>query len=148
MALFDTPRLGHYNLGNGIRKDVNMNKDDMGQGNPSSESRPPSAAVTRFGSSLDFSGELKGHESVVVEGRFKGSITLPSGTLTILRGGKAQAEIKVKELVLGGDLEGNVTAGDRVQLAETAQMTGDITAARVSIVSGARFKGKIKITKS
>ena len=125
-----------------------MNKDETGPADPSSESRPTSGVGTRIGSSLEINGEVKGHESVVVEGRIKGSVTLPSGTLTIVRGAKAQAEIKVKELVVRGDLEGNVTAGDRVQLTETAQMTGDITAARVSITSGARFKGKIKITKS
>jgi cytoskeletal protein CcmA (bactofilin family) len=125
-----------------------MSNDDPIPANPSPEQRPGSSPGTRIGASLEFNGELTGHESVVVEGRVKGTVTLPSGTLTVARGGKVEAEIKVKEFVLNGDLEGNVTAGDRVSLAETARMTGDITAARVSITSGARFKGKIKITKT
>jgi cytoskeletal protein CcmA (bactofilin family) len=125
-----------------------MSKDELATAKPAFEPRPHSQAGTRFGASLELKGELTGHESVVVEGRLKGTVTLPSGTLTIVRGARVEADIKVKELVLSGDFEGNVTAGDRVQLTETAQMSGDITAARVSIASGARFKGKIKITKT
>ncbi len=147
--LFDTPARGHYNLGNGRRKDETMSKDAAVPTNPAYEPKPHhSASGTRFGASLEFNGDLTGHESVLVEGKIKGTVTLPSGTLTISRGGRVDAEVKVKELILNGDFEGNVTAGDRVQLAETARMTGDISAARVSIAAGARFKGKIKITKA
>jgi len=125
-----------------------MSKDAAVPANPAYEPKPHSASGTRFGASLEFKGDLTGHESVLVEGKLKGTVTLPSGTLTVSRGARIDAEVKVKELILNGDFEGNVTAGDRVQLAETARMTGDISAARVSIAAGARFKGKIKITKA
>ncbi len=124
-----------------------MSKDESPQINQSPEQRPGIQAGTRFGASLEFNGDITGHESVVVEGRIKGTIILPSGILTISRGAKVEAEIKVKELVLSGDFEGNVTAGDRVQLSETARMAGNITSARISISNGARFKGKITIAK-
>ena len=125
-----------------------MTKDEMLPANPSPELRTYAQPGTRIGASLEFNGDLTGHESVAVEGRLKGTVTIPSGTLTIARGAKVEAEIKVKELILHGNLDGNVTAGDFVQLSETAQLNGDITAARISIVSGARFKGRIKITKT
>jgi len=45
--------------------------------------------------------------------------------------------------VVGGDLKGNITADDKVEVAATGTMKGDIRAPRVVLADGARFKGSI-----
>jgi cytoskeletal protein CcmA (bactofilin family) len=122
-----------------------MAKDDSPAQTPPSDQSPSHPVGTRFGSSLEFKGELTGHEHVLIEGRFEGQITIPSGTLTIAKGAKVKAEMKVRELILDGECTGNINAGERVQISETGQMEGDITSSRVSISNGARFKGSIKV---
>jgi cytoskeletal protein CcmA (bactofilin family) len=110
--------------------------------------RPPHPASTRFGSTLEFKGDLEGHEDIVLEGRFKGKITLPSGVLTVARSAKVEADVAVRSLVLNGELSGTVRAAERVLVSETGRMTGDVTTPRISVSNGAQFKGSIKIEKA
>ena len=107
----------------------------------------PQLSVTRLGSTSIFNGTLEGHEDTVIEGRYQGKILLPSGHLTIARGAKVEAEIKVRTLTVLGELTGTAIAAERVVLSETARMNGDIRTAKVSIANGAQFKGGIKIEK-
>ncbi len=107
--------------------------------------RSPSAGVTRVGSTVVINGEIEAHEDVVVEGRIKGKITLPSGTLTVAKGGRVEAEVRVRALVLHGELEGTVRAGEKAALSETAAMTGDLITPKITIANGARFTGGIRM---
>ena len=50
-------------------------------------------------------------------------------------------------MVVQGKLEGNVQASDRVDLKQSAVVTGDIAAQRISIDEGAYFKGRVNIEK-
>jgi cytoskeletal protein CcmA (bactofilin family) len=122
-----------------------MAKDDSLRQTPSPEPKPSHSVGTRLGSSFEFKGELSGHEHMLIEGRFEGRITIPSGSLTIAKGARVKADMKVKELILDGECTGNVEAGERVQISETGHMEGKIASARVSISNGARFKGSIKV---
>lgn len=115
---------------------------------PAAPGPPPQPGATKLGSTSSFNGTLEGHEDTVIEGRFQGKIILPSSSLTISRGAKVEAEVKVRALTLNGELSGTVTAAERVLISETARMSGDIRTARISISSGAQFKGGIKIEKS
>jgi cytoskeletal protein CcmA (bactofilin family) len=123
-----------------------MAKEDH-QSNPASPDHSRHPGETRLGSTLSFTGSLEGHEDVVIEGRFQGKIILPSGSLTIARGAKVEAEVRVRSLTVHGELSGPVAAAERVMISETAQMRGDIQTAKISISNGARFKGGIKIEK-
>ncbi len=105
------------------------------------------AGGTRLGSAFSFNGTLEGHDDAVIEGRFQGKIILPSGSLTIARGAKVEADVQVRSLTVQGELTGGVAAGERVVISETARVDGDIRTARISISNGARFKGMVKIEK-
>ncbi len=107
-----------------------------------------SAAGSRLGSTASFDGRLESQEDTTIEGRFKGTIVLTSATLSIGKGAMVEANVESGNVILEGELTGTITASDRVQIRETASMSGDITAGRISISSGARFKGSLKIGKS
>ncbi|HOW87019.1 MAG TPA: polymer-forming cytoskeletal protein [Candidatus Aminicenantes bacterium] len=101
--------------------------------------------LTRLGSTVVLTGDIEAHEDMVIEGRVKGSITVPSGTLTVARGAKVEAEIRVRSFVLHGELTGTVRAGEKALIAETAEMTGDVITPKITIANGARFSGGIRM---
>ena len=53
------------------------------------------------------------------------------------------AEIHAKSVVVGGQVRGNITADDKVEVAATGTMLGDVRAPRVVLADGAQFKGTI-----
>ena len=107
--------------------------------------RPLAPGVTRLGSTIVLNGEIEAHEDMLVEGRVQGKITLPSGTLTVAKGGRVEADVRVRALVLHGELKGTVRAGERAVISETAEMNGDIITPKITIANGARFSGGIRM---
>ncbi len=107
--------------------------------------RPLSGGVTRLGSTTVLTGDIEAHEDMLIEGRVNGKITVPSGTLTIAKGAKVEAEIRVRALVLHGELKGTVRAAERTVIAETAEMNGDVVTPKITITNGAKFSGSIRM---
>ena len=122
-----------------------MTDEQSGQPQNSHSERAGRPGATRLGSSVVLQGEFEAHEDVLVEGRVKGKITLPSGVLTVAKGARVEAEVQVRALILHGELSGNVDAAERVQISETGRMEGDIVTAKITVAEGARFKGGIRM---
>lgn len=98
-----------------------------------------------IGKSLVVKGELSGSESLYIDGKVEGSISLPGNRVTIGRNGNVSASIVAREVVVQGKLLGNVTASDRLEVRSEGSLTGDVVAQRISVEDGAFFKGKIDI---
>jgi cytoskeletal protein CcmA (bactofilin family) len=98
-----------------------------------------------IGKSLVIKGEVTGSESICIEGKVEGSINLPGNRVTIGRNGRVSASITAREIVVQGEVVGNVTAGDRLDVRSEGSLTGDASAQRISLADGAFFKGKIDI---
>ena len=92
-------------------------------------------------------GEITGNESLFIDGRTEGNINLPGNRVTVGRNGQVAASISAREIVVLGKVRGNVTASDRVDIRVEGSLTGDVTAARISIEDGAFFKGAIELRK-
>jgi cytoskeletal protein CcmA (bactofilin family) len=104
-----------------------------------------SPGVTRLGSTVVLTGDIEAHEDLLVEGRIQGKITAPSGTLTVAKGARVEAEVRVRALVLYGELKGTVRAAEKTVIAETAEMSGDVITPKITIANGARFSGGIRM---
>ena len=100
-----------------------------------------------IGKGLFVKGEITGTESLFVDGKVEGSISLPGNRVTIGRNGQVAATINAREIVVLGKVRGNVSASDRVEIRAEGALTGDVTAARISIEDGAFFKGGIELRK-
>lgn len=99
--------------------------------------------IVNIGQSIQIKGELTGNEDLTIEGKVEGKIILKDHNLTIGANGRIMAEIHAKTVVVVGEVVGNITADDKVEVAPTGSMKGDIVAPRVVLADGARFKGSI-----
>ncbi len=119
---------------------------------PSFEAATRPAPVTQgdqatIGKGLYIKGEINGSESLYIDGKVEGSINLAGNRVTVGRNGQVAASITAREIVVLGKVKGNVTATDRVDIRAEGSLSGDVTAARISIEDGAFFKGGIDIRK-
>jgi cytoskeletal protein CcmA (bactofilin family) len=104
--------------------------------------------VATIGKSVVVKGELSGSEDLYVDGEVEGSISLRGQSLTVGPNGRVRANIEARNVIVHGQVDGNLRATDRVDLRKSASLTGDISTARISIEDGAYFKGTIDIQKT
>jgi cytoskeletal protein CcmA (bactofilin family) len=99
--------------------------------------------IVNIGQSIHIKGELTGNEDLTIEGKVEGKVFLKDHNLTVGANGKLVAEIQAKTVMVLGEITGNISADDKVEVAATGTMRGDITAPRVVLADGAKFKGAI-----
>jgi cytoskeletal protein CcmA (bactofilin family) len=94
---------------------------------------------------LRIKGEISGNEDLLVEGTVEGPIQLQDGTLTVGAKGKVIADVVAREIVVYGDVQGNLTARDRIEIKSNGSVLGDLKTARMLIEDGAALKGSIEV---
>jgi cytoskeletal protein CcmA (bactofilin family) len=99
--------------------------------------------VANIGKSIYVKGELSGNEDLMIDGKVEGKIVLNGHAVTVGQSGTVMAEVQAKAVVVNGQVKGNITAEDRVEVAATGSMQGDVRAPRVILADGAKFKGSI-----
>ncbi|HZN54709.1 MAG TPA: polymer-forming cytoskeletal protein [Candidatus Polarisedimenticolaceae bacterium] len=99
--------------------------------------------IVNIGQSIHIKGELTGNEDLTIEGKVEGKVLLKDHNLTIGANGKLVAEIQAKTVMVLGEVTGNITADDKVEVAASGTLRGDIVAPRVVLADGAKFKGAI-----
>jgi cytoskeletal protein CcmA (bactofilin family) len=99
--------------------------------------------IVNIGKSVVIKGELNGSEDLTIEGHVEGKIELRENVLTIGPNGKINAEVFAKAVVVLGEVAGNISATDKVDIRENGSVEGDIAAPKVAIAEGAHFRGSI-----
>jgi cytoskeletal protein CcmA (bactofilin family) len=93
-------------------------------------------------------GELSGSEDLTIEGQVEGKIELRQNVLTIGANGKIKAQVFAKSVIILGEVTGNVTATEKVDIRDNGSVDGDIAAPRVAIAEGAHFRGSIDMQRT
>src|SRR5580698_1869147 len=111
---------------------------------PESDSR--NAAT--IGKAVKVVGQIFTKEDLYVDGDVEGTIESQDNKVTIGPNGRGQASIRARDVIILGQVQGNVETSDKVDIRKDAKLVGDITTSRISIEDGALFKGSIDIKKA
>lgn len=113
--------------------------------NPSFSPAPAAATgkVAVIGPGIDIDGAITGSENLLVEGRVKGSIELPSFEVTVGKSGRVAADITGRVIKIAGEVNGDLSGEERVVISGTGNVHGNVKAPRVVLEDGAIFKGSI-----
>jgi cytoskeletal protein CcmA (bactofilin family) len=103
-------------------------------------------AAARIGKSVLIRGEVKGSEDLFVDGRVEGTISLSESRLTIGPNAVLAADLTARDVLVLGQVQGNIVASGRVELRAGCTVTGDVRALRLAIEDNAVFRGKVDLT--
>jgi cytoskeletal protein CcmA (bactofilin family) len=101
-----------------------------------------------IGKAVKIVGQIFTKEDLYVDGDVEGTIESADNKVTIGPNGRVQAGIRAREVIILGQVQGNVETSDKVDIRKDAKLVGDITTSRISIEDGALFKGSIDIKKA
>jgi cytoskeletal protein CcmA (bactofilin family) len=110
---------------------------------PESDSRN----TATIGKAVKIVGQIFTKEDLYVDGDVEGTIESQENKVTVGPNGRVQASIRAREVIILGQVQGNVETSDKVDIRKDAKLVGDITTSRISIEDGALFKGSIDIKK-
>src|SRR6266403_3004561 len=97
------------------------------------------------GSGTVITGEASFKSMLRVDGRFSGRITSGSGTLIVGAGGQGDANIEVDVAMIHGVVNGDIIAGQRIELGRAAKLNGNIQTPSLVIEQGGVFEGSCKM---
>ena len=130
-------------------------QDTAAEFKPSATSRGTEPASNRLatrggecaviGRSIEINGDVRGNEDLRIEGDVSGTVELRNSNLTIGKEGKVRADVYAKSITVDGTTEGDLYASERIVVHVNANARGNITAPRVGIEEGAKFKGTIEM---
>lgn len=103
----------------------------------------PRREVATLGSSISIVGDLTGEEDLVIEGRIEGEIRLKKNKITIGKNGRVKADIYGHDIHVEGDVKGNLYGEDEIVIRQSGRVQGNLTAPRVTLENGSKFKGSI-----
>jgi len=115
---------------------------------PTTTDRLSGSGTARLGASLHVKGEITGNEDLAIDGSVEGLVQLEDRKLTIGASARLTADVIAREVVVYGNVKGNLRARDRIEIKKDGSVVGDLTTARIMIEDGAYFKGSIEIDKA
>ena len=103
--------------------------------------------MTRIGPSFVICGEFESQEPTIIEGRVDGLVQVKDAPLTITQRGAVKADVRGTRVLVEGQLQGSINASERIELTQTAQVEGWLSADSVVMFEGARFTGGIDMNR-
>lgn len=114
---------------------------------PKLEARDLQASQSLLGPSLLVKGEISGNEDLCIDCTVEGIVRLNERMLMIGPAANVKADITAGEVVIRGNLRGNVWAKGRIEIGNDGSVNGDLRTPQIFIEDGALFKGTIEIEK-
>ena len=106
----------------------------------------PEESTTIFGKNLNITGNVSGEGNMIIMGSFEGEFDL-KGQLKVSQGAKVKGNFNATSIAINGNVEGNLTATEKIHMDNTAKINGRIVTPKVSILDGAVFDGEMQMGK-
>jgi cytoskeletal protein CcmA (bactofilin family) len=125
---------------------MQTNKDV--QHSPSTSPSAPSSigrTTSYLGPSLQIKGEITGGEDLKLGSKVEGLVSIGGFRLTVEPSAHVVGDIVAREAVISGEVTGDISAFDRIEIKKSATVVGDLSTGKIVIEEGAYFKGGIEI---
>lgn len=96
---------------------------------------------------VEISGSIKSASDIHIEGKLEGDMTC-AGKATIGKNAIIKGNLNVESVTILGQINGNTTARDRIEMKATARVAGDIKSKRLTVEDGVTFVGKSEVNPS
>jgi cytoskeletal protein CcmA (bactofilin family) len=96
-----------------------------------------------IGPRIKINGDVSGEENLSIEGQVEGSVLLKDYRVDVGPSGIVKANIDAKVVKIDGTVEGDIVASEMATISRTGNVKGNITAPRMTLEDGAKFKGSI-----
>lgn len=83
---------------------------------------------------------------MIIDGRVEGTVTLTESRLTIGASANVAADLTARDVLIQGQVQGNIVASGRVELRAGSVVEGDVRALRLAVEDNAVFRGKVDLT--
>lgn len=104
----------------------------------------PEDAETIIGTGVKVEGTFNAFGDVIVKGQVIGSLSTEND-VSLRSSGMVEANIRAKNASIAGELKGNLIVDEKIELAATAKISGDIHCRVLAIDEGAVLNGRCKV---
>lgn len=101
--------------------------------------------VAWIGQGVTIEGRIVANQDIRIDGRVQGSIEVGQHELHLGAGAELKAGVNARSVIVGGRIEGDVTATERIQIQSTGVLLGDVVAPRLIIQDGGMLRGKADV---
>ena len=96
---------------------------------------------------VEITGTIMSSGSVRFDGKLEGEMQC-AGDATIGKTASIKGNLDVNSIVVEGTVQGNITAKDKIELKQSAKVTGDIKSKRLAVEDGVTFVGRSEVNPS
>lgn len=103
-----------------------------------------SGPTTYIAPSTRIVGTITGDGTYVFSGTVEGDCDI-NGPITLAVGGKWRGTMRANDVVVSGEVEGDVIARQRIEISGTARISGSLSGHSIAVAEGAIIEGEIRV---
>lgn len=96
---------------------------------------------------VEITGTIKSSGAIRIEGKLEGELVCTADA-AIGKSAVIKGNISVNTIVIEGQIHGNITAKDKIEMKSTAKVHGDIKSKRLAVEDGVTFIGHSEVNPS
>ena len=104
-----------------------------------------SGTATLITEGFRITGEITGNSDFHINGEVEGDCEIDS-TLMLAKNGLWKGTIRAGNVIVSGHVEGDILASGRVEITDTARITGTVSGEAIAVAEGAVVEGIMKTT--
>lgn len=101
--------------------------------------------IAWIGQAVRVEGKIVSSQDIRIDGHVAGTIEVGQHELVLGQRSEVKADVNARSVLVGGTLEGDVTATERIQIQSTGVLLGDVMSPRLIIHDGGLLRGKADI---
>lgn len=113
--------------------------------------RPAAESASRgtaIGKGVSIIGDVISQEDLFIDGDIKGNVDVQNSRCTVGPNGKAKSNVRAREVIIQGQVQGDVEATQKITIRKEGSLVGNIKTTGIIIEDDAYFKGSIDIVRN